>query len=90
MDERLNEHGYIIPGLGMRETVSLVPNNEAVRRDSVHKRPSWDRYFMQIADLVSSVRFCLRRQVGALLVKERRVIATGYNGAPRGYLTVLK
>ena len=50
----------------------------------MHKRPSWDEFFMQIADLVSSRSTCLRRQVGALLVKERRIIATGYNGAPRG------
>jgi len=50
----------------------------------VQKRPSWDEYFMQIADLVSSRSTCLRRQVGALLVKERQIIATGYNGAPQG------
>ncbi|MGI5920587.1 MAG: deoxycytidylate deaminase [Syntrophomonadaceae bacterium] len=47
-------------------------------------RPAWDQYFLQLADLVSSRSTCLRRQVGAVLVKEERIIATGYNGAPRG------
>ncbi len=48
------------------------------------KRPSWDAYFLQMAQLAASRSTCLRRHVGAILVKDRRVIATGYNGAPRG------
>lgn len=47
-------------------------------------RPSWERYFSELAALVASRSTCLRRQVGAVLVKEERIIATGYNGAPRG------
>jgi len=47
-------------------------------------RPSWDEYFMQIVDLVKSRSTCLRRQVGALIVKDKRILATGYNGAPMG------
>ena len=47
-------------------------------------RPSWDDYFMDIAELVASRSTCLRRQVGAVIVKDRRIISTGYNGAPRG------
>lgn len=46
------------------------------------KRPSWDEYFLSIADLVSKRSTCLRRSVGAVLVKDRRILATGYNGAP--------
>ncbi|MDP2913414.1 MAG: cytidine/deoxycytidylate deaminase family protein [Candidatus Omnitrophota bacterium] len=46
------------------------------------KRPSWDEYFMGIAELVSKRSTCLRRNVGAVLVKDRRILATGYNGAP--------
>jgi dCMP deaminase len=47
-------------------------------------RPDNDTYFMRMADLVSSRSTCLRRQVGAVLVKEKRVLTTGYNGAPKG------
>ncbi len=47
-------------------------------------RPSWDEYFMQITALVASRSTCLRRQVGALLVKDKNILATGYNGVPRG------
>jgi len=47
-------------------------------------RPSWDKYFMDIADLVKTRSTCLRRQVGALIVKDKRILATGYNGAPMG------
>ena len=46
-------------------------------------RPGWDEYFLQVADLVASRSTCLRRQVGAVLVRDERIIATGYNGAPR-------
>ncbi len=48
------------------------------------KRPSWDEYFMSIARLVSGRSTCLRRRVGAILVKDRRILASGYNGAPAG------
>lgn len=50
-----------------------------------HKaRPSWDEYFMSIAELVASRSTCLRRAVGAVLVKDKRILSTGYNGAPSG------
>ena len=48
------------------------------------KRPSVDEYFMEMAHLVKKRSTCLRRQVGAVLVRDKRVISTGYNGAPRG------
>ena len=48
------------------------------------QRPSWDQYFMDITHLVATRSSCLRRQVGALLVKERNILATGYNGVPSG------
>ncbi|MGB9866294.1 MAG: deoxycytidylate deaminase [Bacillota bacterium] len=47
-------------------------------------RPSWDEYFMEVAAVVSKRSTCLRRAVGAVLVKEKRILATGYNGAPTG------
>lgn len=47
-------------------------------------RPSWDEYFMSIAEQVAGRSTCLRRQTGAVLVKGRRILATGYNGTPAG------
>lgn len=45
-------------------------------------RPSWHAYFMGICDLVASRATCTRRKVGAVLVKEKRILCSGYNGAP--------
>jgi dCMP deaminase len=47
-------------------------------------RPTWEEYFMDITRLVSKRATCLRRQVGAVLVMDKRILATGYNGAPSG------
>jgi len=48
------------------------------------QRPTWEEYFMEIAYLVAKRSTCLRRQVGAVIVKNKNILATGYNGAPRG------
>jgi dCMP deaminase len=45
-------------------------------------RPSWETYFMNITNLVAERSTCLRRAVGAVLVKDKRLLSTGYNGAP--------
>lgn len=45
-------------------------------------RPSWNTYFMDITKLVAKRSTCLRRAVGAVVVKDRRILSTGYNGAP--------
>lgn len=47
-------------------------------------RPDWDTYFMEIAKLVARRSTCTRRQVGAIVVMDRRLLTTGYNGAPSG------
>ena len=47
-------------------------------------RPSWDEYFMEMAELARQRTTCVRRGVGAVIVKENRVLATGYNGTPTG------
>jgi dCMP deaminase len=47
-------------------------------------RPSWDEYFMNIAKVVAMRSNCMKRKVAAIIVKDRRVISTGYNGTPRG------
>ncbi|MDD2540824.1 MAG: cytidine/deoxycytidylate deaminase family protein [Desulfuromonadaceae bacterium] len=48
------------------------------------QRPSWDQYFIDITHLVATRSTCMRRQVGAILVKDRNILATGYNGVPSG------
>lgn len=62
----------------MQEIDYLGQNKEIIMR------PSWDQYFMSIVDLVKTRSTCKRRQVGALIVKDKRILATGYNGAPMG------
>ena len=67
-----------------------VDKKENTKREEEKKadeeiRPSWDEYFMEIAWLVSKRSTCLRRKVGAILVKDKRILATGYNGAPKGF-----
>ncbi|MBN2851417.1 MAG: dCMP deaminase family protein [Clostridia bacterium] len=47
-------------------------------------RPTWDAYFMDIVELVKTRSTCIRRQVGALIVKDKRILTSGYNGAPQG------
>ncbi|MDK2902754.1 MAG: dCMP deaminase [Clostridiales bacterium] len=47
-------------------------------------RPSWDEYFMNMVEIVKTRSTCLRRQVGAIIVKDKRMLASGYNGAPTG------
>lgn len=48
------------------------------------QRPSWDEYFKQLTEVVATRSTCLRRSVGALIVRDKRILATGYNGAPSG------
>lgn len=61
-------------GKGMQDAGQKVPM----------VRPGWDAYFMSIAHVVKSRSSCSRRQVAAVIVKDRRIISTGYNGTPRG------
>jgi dCMP deaminase len=53
-------------------------------KKEICRRPSWDEYFLEVAHLVSKRATCLRRRVGAVLVKNKKILATGYNGAPSG------
>ena len=52
--------------------------------NDTHDRPDWDTYFMDIAHVVKRRGNCMRRKVAAVVVKDRRIISTGYNGTPRG------
>ena len=53
-------------------------------KEQTHVRPDWDDYFMDIATVVARRGNCTRRQVAAVVVKDQRIISTGYNGTPRG------
>jgi dCMP deaminase len=57
---------------------------EGSKLETQFERPSWDQYFMDIVELVSKRSTCLRRKVGAVLVRDKRILSTGYNGAPTG------
>lgn len=48
------------------------------------KRPGWDEYFMEVAGVVARRSTCVRRNIGAVVVKDKRILSTGYNGAPTG------
>lgn len=50
------------------------------------ERPSWDEYFMEMAELTAKRATCIRRKVGAVIVRDKHIVATGYNGAPRGIM----
>jgi dCMP deaminase len=52
--------------------------------EETFQRPDWDEYFMDIAHVVSKRGNCCRRKVAAVIVSDRRIISTGYNGTPRG------
>jgi len=59
--------------------------NQAVLRGlSQQGRPNWDEYFMKIAQVASMRSNCIKRKVGAVIVRDRRIVSTGYNGTPRG------
>ena len=47
-------------------------------------RPTWDEYFLEIANVAKKRSTCLRRQVGAVIVRDKRILSTGYNGVPTG------
>lgn len=52
--------------------------------DESRLRPTWDQYFMELASLAAQRSNCMKRRVGCVLIREKRVISTGYNGTPRG------
>lgn len=62
----------------------IDPQNVVLNRPPSPPRPSWNDYFMAFAHLAATRASCVRRQVGAVIVKDNMVLTTGYNGAPRG------
>lgn len=96
---RNDDHLYA-PGTGLQslfDRAQLKLLNSSTSMSSLHSalhslnlanearlRPSWDQYFMQLADLAAHRCNCMKRRVGCVIVREKRVISTGYNGTPRG------
>jgi len=60
--------------------------NKIKQEEAMAERPSWDEYFMEMAQVTAKRSTCLRRNVGAIIVKDKHIVATGYNGAPRGIM----
>ncbi|MDI6758827.1 MAG: cytidine/deoxycytidylate deaminase family protein, partial [Candidatus Omnitrophota bacterium] len=77
MDARFHGHDKN----GRQELSEAEPLQKKIQG---YTRPSWDEYFLEMAQLVSRRATCLRRKVGAVLVKDKKILATGYNGAPSG------
>jgi dCMP deaminase len=69
----------------MRRLPRTLLKESAPRCNVAENRPTIDRYFMDMTHLVKTRGTCPRRQVGAVVVKDKRVLATGYNGAPRNF-----
>ncbi len=83
--------------IATRQRADVVVNNDGTLEELHHRleevlvplmsrfvRPTWDEYFMNIAKVVATRSNCMKRQVAAVIVKDRRIISTGYNGTPRG------
>jgi dCMP deaminase len=67
---------------GMRLSMAKKKTSAKDQPEKNNHRPDWDTYFLDIVDLVSRRSTCRRRAVGSGLVRDRRILATGYNGAP--------
>ncbi len=73
-----------MPAKPVKEIAGCSGEKPASRGRAGQDRPSWDEYFMEVAEVVAKRSTCLRRSVGAVVVKDKRILATGYNGAPTG------
>jgi dCMP deaminase len=80
--DRSLQNNSNISGLEKR-ILKLLPELFAEYRER-NPRPNWDEYFMNIAKQVSTRSNCIKRKVAAIVVKDRRIVSTGYNGTPRG------
>ena len=74
----------VITNNGTLEELHRCLDDIIPRLMSSMRRPDWDEYFMSIAQVVASRSNCMKRKVAAIIVKDRRLISTGYNGTPRG------
>lgn len=63
---------------------SIVGLLQEISREQSAHRPTWDEYFMNIAEVAASRSNCLKRHIGAIIVRDKQIISTGYNGTPKG------
>lgn len=90
-DTYVNELVHILPSA--RLTISNGSSVERLRDlvrslelDERWTRPTWDAYFMRMAELAATRSNCMKRSVGCIIVKDKRVVATGYNGTAKGLI----
>ena len=93
-DSHLYDHGTGLAYLVDRAEIRLINGGNSIEQlhqaleylnltNDQRLRPDWDQYFMQLASLAAQRSNCMKRRVGCVLVREKRVISTGYNGTPR-------
>ncbi|KAF8464400.1 cytidine deaminase-like protein [Kalaharituber pfeilii] len=96
-DAHMYHHTHGLASLVQRATIKLLNSSASISTlysklqqldlvDEARLRPTWDAYFMRLASLAAQRSNCMKRRVGCVIVQEKRVISTGYNGAPRGLL----
>jgi dCMP deaminase len=75
----------LVVGCNESQEVAQEKLNQVVLCElSRQERPSWDEYFMKIAQVASMRSNCIKRKVGAVIIRDKRIVSTGYNGTPRG------
>ncbi|MEW5975453.1 MAG: dCMP deaminase family protein [Acidobacteriota bacterium] len=86
-DSRAAEDGELVVRFeDGEESAGEKLSQRILREIRKQERPDWDEYFMKIAQVASMRSNCIKRKVGAVIVRDRRIISTGYNGTPRGTL----
>lgn len=84
LDQTLKLADYTIDNSSSLETLHQKIAKIVMDAAQKKKRPNWDEYFLGIAKVVALRSNCVKRKVAAVIVKDKRIIATGYNGTPRG------
>lgn len=84
LDKTLKLADYIIQNDGTLEALHQNVRKTIMEIARKKKRPDWDEYFLEIAKVVALRSNCVKRKVAAVIVKDKRIISTGYNGTPRG------
>lgn len=84
---RISEKAKIVEWLYNKKSTMKVEDTDLMKNYTAPiRRPDWDTYYLDIAKAVSARGDCIRRQHGAVIVKNHKIVATGYNGSPAGFL----